>query len=273
MTNFPYKRIISYGCSLTAGSELTDHEFMGITEDELFEYVKKHKFTGSHDLFRVFNLSPNTIKEILAKNASKSWPNYVAKHFGVDILNRAIPGSSLGEATYNILKDLYDGRINDDDLVLVGITSPSRWFQFDEKGEKFGGVFGWMPISEYSTQLEMNWANPYNIVYSHYKEITFLSDLSDRLNGQIKLCYTFGAPQYITHFYGEELKDSKFAEFFDFSISLLPLHNFIDHENSICEIASWITPETHHVFGHPRVQFHEQFSEILIEKLEKMYND
>jgi len=272
MTKLPYKRLISYGCSFTAGSELTDHEFLGFTEDELFKYVKKHKITGTYELFDSLNVTPQVHREVLAKNSTKSWPNYIGKHFDLPVINRAIPGSSLSEATYNILKDSHDGRITDDDLVIVGVTSPARWFQFTDDGGYFGGVFGWMPESEYYNHLLHGWANPYNVVYSHYKEIAFLSNLSDRLNQQIKLCYTFGGPDYIKYSYEEELKESKFSEFFDFSSSIFPKHNFID-EVSLCELAMIIKPETHHVFGHPRIRFHEQFANILIEKMETMYND
>jgi len=271
--NFPYKRIISYGCSLTAGSELTDHEFLGITEDELFDLVKKRNMKGSHEVFQFFKLTSMTHKQLLAKNASVSWPNYVAQNFNVPLVNKAMPGTSLSHATYNILNDLHYNAIEEDDLVLVGITSPSRWFQFTDKGEEFGGVFGFLGKDEYVKQLELEWANPYNLMYTHYKEIAFLSDLSDRLNGQIKLCYAFGSPDYLKHFYRSELKEKKFSEFYQFALSLYPRHNFIDHTTSISELASWIEPTKHHVFGHPRVQFHKIFANMISENLEKMYND
>ena len=34
-----------------------------------------------------------------------------------------------------------------------------------------------------------------------------------------------------------------------------------------------IKPDTHHIFGHPRGEFHEQFANNMIKKLEEMYND
>ena len=39
MIKLPYNRIISYGCSFTAGSELGTAEFLGITEEELHKLV------------------------------------------------------------------------------------------------------------------------------------------------------------------------------------------------------------------------------------------
>jgi len=274
MTNLPYKRIISYGCSLTAGSELSDHEFLGISEEALFDLVKKRNMQGSHDLFKAFNISTPMWNQIASKNATLSWPNYIAKHFRRPLVNRAKPGTSLSFSTYSILNDLHNSNIGADDLVLVGVTSPNRWFQFTDDGEKLGGVFGFLgKDDEYIRQLELNWANSYNLLFTHNKELTFLSDLSDRLNGQIKLCYAFGTPEYTKHFHTKELKDHKFRQFYNFCGSLCPTHNFIDTTTSISELASWIDPSKHHVFGHPRVQFHEQFANILIEKMEKLYSD
>jgi hypothetical protein len=277
MTKLPYNRIISYGCSFTAGSELADHEFLDMPEDELFKYVEKHNIKGSHQLYMSLKLSDETIGDIITCNKTKSWPNFVAKRFDIPLHNRAIPGSSLSCTTYKILNDLHYSAINNDDLVLVGITSPNRWFQFYENGRYGGGVFGIAWQKEFSTtfqeHMEREWANEYNLIYNHFKEITFLSDLSDRLNGQIKLCYAFGAPQYTKHFFKEKLKEKKFSEFFDFCTGMHPHHNFIDNEKSISELAGWRHDCRHHVFGHPRVQFHEQFANILINKMEKMYND
>ena len=47
MIKLPYNRIISYGCSFTAGSELGDAEVLGMTEEEMRKLVKKHSFQGA----------------------------------------------------------------------------------------------------------------------------------------------------------------------------------------------------------------------------------
>lgn len=277
MTKFPYKRIISYGCSFTAGSELTDHEIIGMDEKDLFSYVEKNNIKGTHQLFEFLKISEEKMHEIFASNAATSWPNFISKHFNVPLANRAVPGTSLPHATYKLLNDLHYSAIEEDDLVIVGVTSPNRWFQFLENGDEGWGVFGigWNTRFnvEYQKKLEEHWFNEYNIIYSHFKELTFLSDLSDRLGGRIKLCYTFGNPDYLKHFLSKELENPNFANFFDFSVKMCPTHNFINLTTSISDLAGWRDDSKHHVFGHPRVQFHKQFANILIEKMEKMYND
>ena len=80
-TPFPYKRIISYGCSFTAGSELTDHEYLGITEEELAACARRNKYIGSHEILQHFSVTVELRAQILESNRTKSWPNYIAKKY------------------------------------------------------------------------------------------------------------------------------------------------------------------------------------------------
>ena len=283
MIELPYKRIISYGCSITAGSELIDHELLNLSEEDLFAHVKKQNIRGSHDLFKSLNASPKTIENIRVRNATKSWPNFIAKRFDKPMHNRAIEGTSLSDATYRILSDLHNSKINDDDLILVGVTSPLRWFQFFETGDFGGGIFGSKFIgsvweskfsSEFKTQIEHHWVNAYNIVYTYFKELMILSTLSDRLNGRLKLCYVFGKDTFMSYTFVEEMKDKKFSEFYDMCVSMLPPHHEINTIGLTLLSGDCNTDtENHHVFGHPRIEYHEQYANLVIEKLEQMYSD
>ena len=277
MTRLPYNRIVSYGCSFTAGSELTDHAVLGMSDSEFLEYVRSRKITYAAQLYEEMKL-PEGIKEQIAQsNAAASWPNMIAAHFNIPHENRAIGGSSLSNAVHKVLQDYHNGNIQSEDLVLIGATSPARWFQFLEDGHEMGGVLGmsWsgrVPVN-YQTALEENWFNAYNILYDYFKDLLLLSLLSDQHGGQIKLAYAFGTPDYFRFFFAEELKHTKFAKFFDFCCSLVPAHNLLDQQFSISGLAGPRCDERHHVFGHPRIQFHHQFSQILIKKLEEIYND
>ena len=283
MIKFPYNRIISYGCSVTAGSELIDHELLNLSEEDLFAHVKNQNIRGPHDLFKSLNASTKTIENIRIRNATKSWPNFIAKRFDKPLHNRAIQGTSLLDATYRILSDLHNSNIKNDDLILVGVTSPLRWFQFFEHGDYGNGIFGSNFIgstweakfsNEFKTQIEHNWVNAYNIVYNHCKELMLLSALSDRLDGRIKLCYVFGKDTFLGHLFEREIKDKIFSEFYDMCVSMLPTHNDINPTSLTTLSGNPITDfENHHVFGHPRIEFHEQYANLVIEKLEQMYSD
>ena len=297
MTKFNYTRIVSYGCSFTAGSELTDHDIIGITEEELLETIKKQKFIGSREVYDYYKINYDTRKKILESNRSKSWPNYIANYYGIPLVNRARPGTSLSHATYSLLCDIHKKEIRPTDLILIGITSPNRWFQFTEKGETFYGVFnrGWtflrhpLASEKYREELEKNWYNLYNIIYTHYKEMQFLSNLSNNMSKQIKLCYAIGSSSFIKFLFPKELptsllqqlfptlqnteQQSKDSEFFDFCQSLVSHENFLAPDISLGEITPRNEFVNHHAFGHPRVEYHKQYANILIEELEKMYND
>ncbi len=297
MTDFKYTRIVSYGCSFTAGSELTDHDVIGISENELLSCVRKNKYSGSKEIYDHYNVDEETRKKILKSNRTKSWPNYIANYYNVPLLNRAIPGSSLSHATYCLLRDIHSKTIQPTDLVLIGITSPNRWFQFTKTGKPFYGVFnrGWtylehpLATENYRKELEKNWYNVYNLIYTHYKEILFLSNLSNSMNKQIKLCYAIRAPSFIQHLFPTELPqgflrnifpnefsttsdESNESTFFDFCHRLIPYDNFIDPEISLSELSSWKDVSKHHAFGHPRVELHKQFADMLINKMEQQYD-
>jgi hypothetical protein len=268
---------------MTAGSELTDHEFFNMSERDLFAHVKNANITGPRDLYESLNVSSNTISDILRLNATKSWPNYVAKRFDKPLHNRARAGSSLADATYRILSDLHNSKIQNDDFILAGVTSPFRWFQFLETGDVGGGIFGskftestWESnfSSEFKTQIEHHWVNAYNILYNYYKELMILSTLSDRLDGRIKLCYVFGKDTFLPYTFSEELKTKNFSEFVDLCASMLPSNNEINTTGLTVISGNPITNvKNHHVFGHPRIESHQKYANLVIEKLEQMYSD
>lgn len=268
---FPYNRIISYGCSFTAGSELTDHEVMGITEEELIVCARQNNYVSVSQIYDHFSVTPEIRDKIAKSNREKSWPNFIAQKYNIPLLNRAINGSSLSHASYRILQDMHNNIIHPTDLILVGITSPNRWFQFNENNKPFniGFAAGWDKLNhslaqrQYKQELEKNWLTSHNVIYTHSKEILFLSNLSDLMNGQIKLCYALRSTRNWSR------ADS---DFFSFCDNLIPSNNFLCTEIGMSDLAYKNEYTTHHAFGHPRVEIHKKFADILIEKLEEIYD-
>ena len=284
MIKLPYNRIISYGCSFTAGSELGTAEFLGITEEELHKLVKKHSApTLWHTLRMGMNLSDIDAeaieKEIDTYNLSKSWPNYVAQYFHIPLVNRAVPGASLPFIVSRILTDLHNSDIKDDDLILVGLPAPARWFQYKNDGTSVYGVFGhpWINSRDidpmYQQQVEQHFFNNHNMFYNYCKDIAFLSLLSDKLNSRINLCCAMITEERNREFYREELKQQHFNDHFNMCFDIAKLSNHYISETDCLWPKGEIKPDTHHIFGHPRGEFHEQFANNMIKKLEEMYND
>jgi len=284
MIKLPYNRIISYGCSFTAGSELGDAEFLGMTEQEWNKLIKKHSAHSNWELFTVgMNLSNDNAnalqKDIYTYNLSKSWPNYVAQYFHIPLVNRAAPGASLSFMVSRILTDLHNSDITDDDLILVGLPAPARWFQYKDDGTSVYGVFGhpWINSKRfdpmYQQQIEQHFFNNHNMFYNYCKDIAFLSLLSDKLNSRIKLCCAMITEERNREFYREELKQKHFNDHFNMCFDIAKLSNHYISETDCLWPKGEIKPDTHHIFGHPRVEYHEQFANNMIKKLEEMYSD
>lgn len=287
MIKLPYNRIISYGCSFTAGSELGDAGVLGMTEEEMHKLVKKHSSPSLWHLLRTgMNLTHSDADRLSRKiekyNFTKSWPNYVAKHFDVSLVNRGKGGASLSFIVSRILTDLYNSDIKDDDLILVGLPAPARWFQYKDDGSLVYGVLGssWINSQNfdpmYQQQVEQYFFNNHNMFYNYCKDIAFLSLLSDKLNSRIKICCAMITEERNRKFYREELKQKHFNKHFNMCFDIAKLSNHYISETDCLwpdGEAAVIGPFTHHIFGHPRVQFHEKFANDLIVKLEQMYSD
>lgn len=122
------KRIIAYGCSYTAGDELRDHEILGLE----FKTCQHLKRTMGFRSF--FNYKPKKSKLPYGKlieendiiNREASWAAHLARRLKKDFINRAKGGSSLDIIFLRIVNDLINGKIEKDDVVFVGITSPHR---------------------------------------------------------------------------------------------------------------------------------------------------
>ena len=280
MSKFPYNRIISYGCSFTAGDELGDSAIIGWEETKLVEYIKTHKITSRTDFFNKDMKYPRSlVNRIEEYNKTLSWPNFIARRYNVPLLNRSVGGASNELMLYYYMLDRQNGLIQPSDLVLFGLTSPARWFQFTNLGHEFYGVVThpWVGIEpEYKDQLLKNWFNSYNIIHTYSKTVTFLSHESDLNNGQIKMCYAYMCPDKLRRHLLPELETDHAKDFYDNLMKMYPRHNFLNEDTCISTLAETHYTDgeqTHHAFGHPVIKYQQQFANILIEKMEKMYND
>ena len=281
MKSFPYTRIISYGCSFTAGDELSDHEFIGMTEDELKKFVKTHDIKGSSPLFYdVLKYSEDDVDKIKKENSTRSWPNYIAKHYGIPLINKAVSGGTNELMLHYYMQDRLNQKILPTDLILIGLTSPSRWFQFDDHGYAHYGVVGvrWKSFdATWQQQIEKNWFNIFNMMHNYMKTIRMFSHESDLNNHQIKLCHAFCFPGMIRSLLREELElnvDDMFGknDFFDSHLKMIPNHNFLNDTTCIADLAAKGEGISHHTFGHPTIKYHKIFAELQIEELEKNYD-
>lgn len=122
-----YKRVVSYGCSFTAGDEIVDHLLLNMTFEEC--NALKQEFKNQEQFYKHYNFNNYSGHEFMEKH---SWSGQLAKLCNLPYINRAMPGSSMGHIYFKIYRDYLNNQIDKNDLILVGITSPDRIMFWDK---------------------------------------------------------------------------------------------------------------------------------------------
>lgn len=179
-----YNRVVAYGCSYTYGAELNDHKAIGKSRLKTDKEKKKLGYKGFATLYG-HKLGPGSkkINHVTAMH-NASWANKVRqclqiKHYE----NRAISGISNEQMIYSLEKDYIEGKIEETDLVLVGLTSLERFMYFDLDGHVNRTLLV-TPESQIQRDLDnvLSYVlNEYYVVYNFIKTLTYLQHLKDTL--------------------------------------------------------------------------------------------
>lgn len=116
-------KIIAYGCSYTAGAELLDHKL------PIYEHKSRLKIPQWYRLIEKKNLT-SKYKELDDEAKYLAWPAQLAKILNLDMVNNGVKGGSNGLSVWKLMHDIELNRINNDDLVLVGLTTLHRDMDF-----------------------------------------------------------------------------------------------------------------------------------------------
>jgi len=121
-TPFDIKRIVAFGCSFTAGTEILDYQLNPYFVDlknklDAYQWWEKLKEDIEQMEFQM---------ELRKKELNHSWAAHLAIQLGVDFINFAEPGNSNEKMYWQIEQKLESGEITNDDLVLVGLTGAQR---------------------------------------------------------------------------------------------------------------------------------------------------
>jgi hypothetical protein len=184
-----FKRVVAYGCSFTAAEETADHEYFDMDEDEL-DLIKKsggENRTTNKEFYEVVSnkgefFSP---KLQIAHSHKYSWASHLAQDLDCSLVMRAVPGTSLGHAVYEIQKSLFDGGIKEDDLVVIGVTTPNRIFKLlspsVDQSIPYSRVLvgSWneeeIDAAEWLIKYETNY---YNLLWNYCQQLKILDYLS-----------------------------------------------------------------------------------------------
>lgn len=270
-----FNRIIAYGCSHTAGSELVDHLFWHepISAVELDNIKRDYMKQTKRNLF--YNVYPELGKhEVVEAQSKVSWAGQIAKRFGVPIVNRAVPGSSMQGIVYSIENDLAIGAINENDLVLVGATSMDRWFHLTDKEENLRFVpatpiIGWpdrWPTEKFHNDFVEHIASDYFLMYNYQNAMRYFDLLNNYLGGRVCVQFLHStATDYIdTLLYRNKNPNRVFLNMFG------GINNYkciIDKNTSFASLVNWNDQSGVHGFYHAHVRYHEQLADIIMNKL------
>ena len=254
-----FSRVVAYGCSFTAGTELADHEyFQGLSAEQVDDLKRK---IGIEKFYLDLYTSRSAREIVDAREQQLVWPKWFSDYFNVDYLNRAKSGSSNQATVYTIERDLADDIIRPDDLIVVGITSPQRWFWFRENAVPLSPNFGFAPdwpSQSFHDEFIKTVGNDYFILYNLYQSMKYLDMLSDRLDGRLVM-------QFVHHPANDYVEWMNVSE--DFRFMFNSHNNFksiVDVNYSFGNIINWDADT--HGFCHPKADFHKQFGHNLAVK-------
>ena len=265
-----FNRIVAYGCSHTAGSELADHLFwekpISVTELDKIkrtfknptEFYQKYPMTGLSEAVEVQN--------------KKSWAGKVAEKFGVPIFNRGLPGSSMQGIIYSIEKDRYEGHITDNDLILIGATSMDRWMYF-EKEERLGWpypatpIFGWpgrWPSEQFYNDFTKYVAGDYFTFFNYFTSLRYIELLSKEYDGRVLVQFMHHTMKDYSNFVTDNTLNRRFMSMVT---DLRGFSSIVDHDLCLGNLVNWDSTDHVHGFYHPHEEIHEQLAATFVDKL------
>ena len=254
-------RIVSYGCSFTAGQELGDAEILQIDEDVLDKMKRDAGVLSGANIYKTKEMQ-NKCDEL---SLTLSWPSHLAKKINVPCWNRAVLGTSLGDAIYKLTYDLEHGHIKDDDLIIVGITCPTRFSTLIDNGYMRTRMIAYQtpfwPSKDIHEFMIKTWGTDSNLIWEHAKHIKYLDLLSDSLGGRIKMVMTvFSWDHLLQHSYPNHISwmsDIQFKHLMDRDVCFTATYGNTaqDYEDAI------------HGWGHPKLKFHISFADVVYNML------
>lgn len=267
-----FNRVVAYGCSHTAGSELADHLFWDrpISVGELDKIKRKYASSGASAFYTDYKFLG--VQEVIDAQNKLSWAGQVAQRLGVPILNKGVAGSSMQGMIYAIERDMATGDITENDLILVGATSMERWMYFD-KEERWGwpwpatpiiGFPKFWPSERFHSEFVENIGDDYFLFFNYYTSLKYLELLSNYLDGRLLVQYVHCTMDDYVSFVKDKPLNKRFMSMV---ANTRRFRSIIDHDLCFSNLLDWRNDSQVHGFYHPHVRYHEQLADRVVDKL------
>lgn len=254
-----FNRVFAYGCSFTVGDETADYLLRPeLTEEEVDKEKRQMGIRNWCDKY-ANNLSDKLYNKRAAETNSNSWANQLAQMFGATCINKAQSGLSMECILYNIEHDLATKEITENDIIVVGCTSMSRWIWINNDGSMQRLLMNWnleeWPSEKFHEEFVKH-ANDFFLFYKYALCIRHLDLLSKHLNDRLML---FNCHFNIHGNLGSVPKFKDYPDFTQFIYSLCNAKSFVDEKFSFSSFIDW-HKDTHGGM-HPKKHHHKQFAE------------
>ena len=263
MINGKYKRLVVYGCSFTAGDELADSIVLGMTEDEVD--LLKRSGMPREELYGKLH------HECIRVGKTLTWARWVADHYNVPYSNRAQGGGSLQQMVYRMERDYYNGVTHEDDLVIVGLTSMFRWFQFSNKGQEMSWVFSseMCGMPQLNESLVEYYVTPQNIIWNYHLYLNYMQMLADKRKNifAVNAIAPFSSEIAFT----SSLQDAKLSKDFTKTLDGFEYPFLLNPKYGMGQIYAHLPKEeATHGYGHPKVKYHKEFAKLVAEWIDRL---
>jgi hypothetical protein len=264
-TTFNINRIVAFGCSFTAGTEILDH----LLNSHFVDLKKKLSAVEWWEQLKTDSDQMALQLELRKKESNHAWPAHLASYLGVDFVNYAQVGNSNENIYWQIQQQIEAGLITEHDLILIGITGAQR-SMFFSKNNTDPIPFLLSNIDSYADVLTENilkWFSDDRIVWNYYRDLKSFESVKNQLNGRAFIVPTEQivkniCPWPYSNGYGVYCASSeKNALFFNKIINQLydsDLFTSIKHS-----LYSFATNSTKLPHGHLNEDAHKSFAELL----------
>lgn len=179
------KRLIFFGCSMTMGHELADHELVDMDELELNrQKAKMSSMVKWHnDLLAKTKLTEEQYCDLCRE---KAWPKLLSDSLGLESINFAIPGGCI-EYSYAQFLKIYEltGRqfLNPKtDLIVVGVSTQERFIHFERHDKMYSRVLSQVDSPE---RIFYEHYNDYKIMWNYYNTLWMFKKTCEEIGFKI----------------------------------------------------------------------------------------
>lgn len=253
---FEIDKIISFGCSFTAGEELLSHHIHPDADN-----IKRNKGIS----YWKENFETAETLKLSSQEQKISWAGQVATTLNVEFEGKARGGASLPYSLYHLEEMIYEEKITDKTLILFGVTTMGRSLYFyNNSGIIKSFLYGhpqWWPKKDWDQQTVLDIFNDPMQLWLQLNYLHRLVQISNKLNGRLLI---FSMNGFVPALPVEN--ESKKYPLFRYKYNEILSAPFVYSDKSLLGLCKNQLKDQHGG-NHPKLHIHKKFADYVIGKL------